>query len=293
MKKLGLVLVLLLSFGLIGVSADATLGGYIWTDVTIDDTGVNYAPLVINSLSVSGDDCGLAANVWTFSDTLATDFRDWNVWYKMLDGMLKVSAGKLRDGSYRLTNFTWDASGLMDRITGDGVLVQLMPMDGLSIGVDIPAEGAALADTFSDLDIYAKYEMADLFGAYVGALLGTTFGLYVGVDVLAVENLDARVVYSMDTGYDDLQLSVGYGLDALYVAASFNMAFAASTWGLHAYLSYALDALTPQVAFDYDSTGAYSVLAFVALPFSSGTIYPGFGFADGAWSVPISFEFWY
>jgi len=134
--------------------------------------------------------------------------RDWTVWYKIFDGKVKFSAGKLRNADYRtiLPNWYTDTFGGTDRISGQAFLLQFMPMDGLSIGLSHPV--ATSDQDFADVTLKG----ADIGLAYTIADVGKATFL-----------VRMNEAYSIDLNGDDDTLDAGEAVtDALMVNAGFS-----------------------------------------------------------------------
>ena len=99
--------------------------------------------------------------------TNSFDIRDWNVWYRLWDGKVKVSAGILRNYDYRTTLPNWYVStyGGTDLISAQGLLTQVYPVRGLSLGVFLPISAANqdfLTATIGGADVGASYSIPNV-----------------------------------------------------------------------------------------------------------------------------------
>lgn len=86
--------------------------------------------------------------------------RDFSGRYSMFKGFLRLTAGKVRsDGGYRFSNF--DTTGFSTRIANSemGILVQVQPIKGLSVGtfVPIPVASQAADATFGKVNFGAEW----------------------------------------------------------------------------------------------------------------------------------------
>ena len=109
-KALVVLLALVLGAGLL-FAADAKWGAWIEGDVVLYNdarpgwhqprAGSATGPYNTLSLSYSEDNFGFAMTDEFAADDWGVALRDIKGWYKLFDGMLKVSAGKLRIGDYR------------------------------------------------------------------------------------------------------------------------------------------------------------------------------------------------
>lgn len=230
------------------------------------------------------------------------ELRDWNVWYQLFDKKAKVTFGNLRNGDFRMLLPNAVAANLAatDRITGQGMLLQAYPMDGLTLGVNLPygLTAEATADVFQKLDLGAKYVIADVGTVILLANLKATtaatdivpVGEYTlvnfGFTFSAVENLTATVLYKGYFGDETAHkfgLGLGYTMDALSVGAEFAGAYTTElAWDLALTAGYDItDAIYAGADFAFDSDSAYDVSAYVGYNFGAGLkVEAGFGYNE-------------
>lgn len=321
MKKIALVLAVLLALTGAAFADGPTISGYFYGEVTMYNSadGTAWGPAwgqttdgPYNSLTLSWSSDvmgfsttafhGVADDVTVLEDSVS--IRDWNVWATMLDGMVKTSFGQIRNGDYRITTFA-GGGGMMDRLAGAGVLAQVMPVEGLSAGVFVPVafDGTTVAaDAYQGIDFAASYAVPELLTAYIGAALpADALKFWAGADVVAVENLDARLVYTYDkaAASNDVNVSVGYAMDALYAAEDFNLTIdSALAWSSYTYVEYALDAVLLTAEFSIDDTNAIGVYPGVAYTFDNGKVGARFDIdVDSAgnmtWGIPLVYELFF
>lgn len=253
MKK---AILLLLALAVLGGAAFAqvTFNGYvraigtITEDKVADEFDFTYADRVRLNMSWTSEDKNvLFRSRWQY--TTAGWAAEPNYMFgqvKLADGMLAISGGDL-------WNFDYDvASGISEyyngnvanfgAFTADGMLVQVMPMEGLSLGLGLDPNGNKFG--VEHVNVFAKYAMADLgslilTGNLVEEVEDSLFSAT--VKFTGVESLGIAAGYKMKpdansafgiidfaTGPVTLQVSPEYGLDTevFYVEAS--VKFAAS-----------------------------------------------------------------
>jgi hypothetical protein len=234
MKKL---IVLLLAFAMVGVvfAEDAApvvpkVSGYFYAGANVlDVTGVgtaseawnqSLAPSWVSSgnyatvgLSYSVKEFGFSGTVEYENNAINTAFRDYTAWVKPFGDVLKLSAGKVRNGDYRLTSYI-DGSGFNTRIANAeyGLLAQVYPVKGLSLGVFnwIDSTGAVPLASWQNLNFGASYTVAGI-GKFVAAAKRNitivdatavttvnTDEYFVGFDLSAVKGLTAKVGGTFD-----------------------------------------------------------------------------------------------
>jgi len=114
--------------------------------------------------------------------------RNMSGWYSLFNGMLKVTAGKVRNGDYRPTSYV-EGTSVVTRILNAewGALFQVTPVKNLSVGVGVKfAEGPAAQD------------YADMLG----------FGVSYAVDGIGTFYLNGR---TMDSGTSPAMLENAFG----------------------------------------------------------------------------------
>lgn len=300
MKKL---IVLLLSIAMVGAvfaqeAAPVTpkVSGYFYASVNaVDvetpkggsaswDQNLGDGQYATVGLSYTEKAYGFSGTVEFYNDAINSKFRDYTVWAKPFGDIAKLSAGKLRNGDYRLTSVV-DGAGFNTRIANAeyGIMAQVYPIKGLSIGVFdwIDSTGVATTATFDNLNFGASYSLEGI-GKFVGAAKRNTVIVnsttpttvltdeyFLGFDLKAVEGLTARAGVTFDLtankggaknnswtkvwltgGYDIAD--IGLGIDASYLKNS------GTTLHGKASVSYnALEAFTPSAYFYVDKVNGY------------------------------------
>ena len=290
MKKL---IVLLLAFAMVGaVSAQVTtavsLSGQV--DLVKQDGqgqfvqwGSGYDLLTFKATEKDGK-YGISATLDKFldADALPVSFRDWNF---MAKGKLtKVFVGKLRNADFRTTLPYWasyDVFGGTDRITGYGLLVESLPMNGLTLGVNLPygLTAANTVDVLQNADIGAKYAIKDVgtFNALVNLDLVAPAANVVnlGFTFTGVKNLTATAISKLQLDANTYAAAVGVaytGVDKLTVNVEGAYVSTAgvgtySVWGQGAY--DVTDKLSATAGAFYGSAG-YDVYANVDYAYGNG-----------------------
>ncbi len=129
-----------------------------------EQDGANYDVLTFKATSEDGYGFSISD-----ADILGGGIvvRDWNVWFNLFDGKAKFIAGNLRNGDFRmlLPVGKTTAFGATDRITGQGFILEVMPMDGLTLGLSHPVATTRkefMPYTLKGADIGAAYTIADV-----------------------------------------------------------------------------------------------------------------------------------
>ncbi|HAP43309.1 MAG: hypothetical protein A2087_11120 [Spirochaetes bacterium GWD1_61_31] len=290
MKK---ALAILLALALVGGVAFAQVTTAIYLEGTIQtfdlDMGAGF-DYGYASLTVSGadeeDTAGFAVTTWNtalFDGDFYASVRDWNVYYNLFDAALKVTAGSLRNATYRMT----DVYGLYkftNRITGMGLLTQINAIENASIGINLPFPNAdpALVDVIDDVlmgtDLGFTYKIADVGNLILLAQLNQSINIGTsdvpvyenapvinfGFNVSAVENLALRVLYK---GTFTTASTNWFNLNAKYTLSD--------TMSVGGYVDGTLtDALTlaAKLRFDYGINDNISALVTVDLSDITGTL---------------------
>ena len=233
MKKL---IVLLLAFAMVGaVSAQVTTAVSLSGNVIIvnQDGKATFAPngngydTITFKASDKDGNYGVSFTDQNLLDGSFDTLRDWTVWYKTAN--FKAFMGLLRNGDFRIAS-VYGYSGYMgstDRISGYGLLVESLPMNGLTFGVNLPI-GTTAADT---VDVLQK---ADLGVKYAIKGVGTA---------IAMANLD------LVTPANVLNLGFNYtGVKGLNAVINFRGKFDANQYNAYLGLDYtAIDKLEAYV----------------------------------------------
>lgn len=248
---------------------------------------------------------GFSATIEYENAAVNTAFRDYTLWVKPYDFM-KVSAGKLRNGDYRLTSYV-DASGFNTRLANAeyGLMMQFYPIKDLSIGAFLPvaAAGQNAADAKPGFGVaYTLPKIAKFIVAYKTDI----DELFIGADIKAIEGLTAKLGFTMDTtagsefqriwataGYGLMDGALDLGLDAYY-----KMATAANTLWVKGKAGYTVDIFTPSayVSFKNVSSPAANTIGFGAelkVAAGDGALYLGVDVESASsvtWSIPLTVE---
>lgn len=148
--------------------------------------------------------------------------------YTMFKGLIKVTAGKvLSDGGYRFTNS--DSTGFSTRIAnGDtGILLNVQPIKGLSIGAFLPVEIASTpaSTTYSRLNFGIEWvvrKTVTFKASYrMEPITGKGRELAVGAQLTAVPALGLTIGYANydEVSENDLFLDATYRLGRVNLAA--------------------------------------------------------------------------
>jgi hypothetical protein len=214
---------------------------------------------------------------WT-TDGLFT-IRNWNAWYK--GQFTKVILGNNRNADFRGTlidgmyaNYIFG----MDRITGQGVLIESTTLGALTLGVNLPVPLTATdtVDILKKADIGVKYAIDKVGTVYGLVNLNPAFSNYYefAFKYTGVENLSAVVLYKGDIGNAATHYfaaGANYAMDKLTVAVEFDGQYATAFDGeIAADVSYLLtDALTASVRGMYDFGGTYDAYAKIAYDYGN------------------------
>jgi len=181
--------------------------------------------------------------------------RDWNVWYKT--SFAKVFFGNLRNGDFRFASVYGysDYMGSSDRISGYGLLVESLPMNGLTFGVNLPfgTTAANTLDVLQKADLGVKYAIKDVGALFVMANLDLVTPKNVvnaGFNYTGMKGLNAvlNVKGQFNANQYNAYLGLDYtGVDKLeaYFEAYFQSKAGVIGWMVFAEGDYAVtDALT-------------------------------------------------
>jgi len=304
MKK---AIVLLLALAVLGGAAfaQATVAVSLYGDVVLvnqDAEGVFErwgAGYDVITIKASKDNYGFNIsdqNVLDGAFPDAASIRDWAVYYKVFEDKAKFTFGKLRDGTIRMTlpNWYYGANlGGTNRITGYGLLANAYPMDGLTLGLNLPyAETAApVADVLQMADIGAKYVIADV-GTLIALadlnLVAESNVINFGFTYSGMEALTATLLYKgtfAAAATHAFAVGVAYDVsEALNFGVEFDGAYTTElAWEVAAGAGYTIsDTLYAGFKGFYDSDAAYDVDAWVGYDLGAGfTVEADAGF-DGA-----------
>jgi hypothetical protein len=283
MKKLFAVLLALCVVG--SAFAQVTINGYNRTLASFDkDMSATLANRLRLNGSFKGEDGTFGVGFRLQSDAFAAPATKlaWG-WASLLDGKLKVTAGQFGYYDYQIgTGFSeWNLGNVQggDLCQGDatkGMLFQVMPVEGLNIGVNyIPGsdiDGADFKAGFS-------YTIAD-----VGKVVAST---YLADDIMVGGAFQF-------TGVEGLEATVG----GYYGGNGFYYGYVAEQITVLGIINYSADALTVEVAPVYNVTdGKIYAEGFVSYKVSdaltAGVLgaYDQAGTALGSAAAPSTFFF--
>ncbi|HEY9053973.1 MAG TPA: hypothetical protein VIO60_04065 [Rectinemataceae bacterium] len=290
MKKL---IVLLLALAMVGaVSAQVMTAVGLYGEVTLVDQAGNgqfiqwgngYDTLTFKAQDKDGK-YGFSFTDQNLLDGNFDTIRDWTVWGKIPVLKGKLSVGKLRNGTFRLTLPYWAGAtvfGGTDRISGQSVLFESDAKNGLVFGVALPyslTAGPAL-DTLKNVDLGVKYDMKDVGTGFVMANLDLDAApgsvINAGFKYVGMKALTATLIGQ--AGLNNSTYKVGFG--AAYtgvekLAANLEAALTSTAgvlaWSVWARGAYDVsDPVTVAVAANYGSAG-YDVNAAVTYDLGAG-----------------------
>lgn len=277
MKKLALVLVLLMVFGLVQTFAQdapaVKLSGavYVWQNYeSPQDFYAGRYRFRLNFAYTDGSYGVRARYQVTNGEFIGA--KEMNVPYAygyvgILDGMIKVTAGKGVPFVYgawsALTENILYAGpfgvGVVDNIVFggfNGASLTVTPMSGLEIGVGLPVPLTAdpvptLTDFVDTLKFGVKFALPDLLTVYGYFDLGMSYAATVTID--AVENLTAAVKFESDSTDMGIGAALSYELAdlGLTISNDFAMVFGGDIVDDFA-VTYAQDAWDVMVGFAYN-----------------------------------------
>jgi len=299
MKKL---IVLLLAFAMVGaVSAQVTTAVALSGAVKIVDeagssifapNGAGYDTL---TLKAQDKDAKYGFSVSDSNFLPSIEIGSWNVWYKP-SAMFKVVVGNFSNSDFRtsMNGLTYSTGYWRnDNIAaGYNVLVEAFPMDGLTLGVNLPFSNVAkdTVDVLQSADLGAKYVLKDLgtlTALFNVDLVTPANKLAVGFKFTAVENVTAFAIF--DGAFDANTYKVGLGgdysgIDKLWVGVegSFLSTAGTASWDVNAEADY--DVTDNVYAILYGAVGSgsvYDVDGTLGYSFGNGLKLQGtLGYAD-------------
>lgn len=187
------------------------------------------------------------------------------VWANLLGNMATVKAGKVSDGA-------WETGGDIggDVGEGTGILLQVMPLEGLNFGAGVyavDATGSLVEIGDAKYTVGFAYTMADTFGmeGSLSMLAGEASQALVGLEVLAVPQLSAALEYQADylddfsnIGLNTITETVSYDFSPINVGVTAyewisqvddtDIGFKVNPW-----VSYAYGIFTPKLGVTYVS----------------------------------------
>lgn len=287
MKKL---IVLLLALAMVGaVSAQVTTAVGLYGEVTLVDEAGNgvfkpwgngYDTLTLKAQDKDGK-YGFSLTDQNLLDGNFDTLRDWTVWGKVLGG--KLSAGLLRDATFRLTLPFWPSYtifGGTDRVAGQGLFFVYGPKDGLSLGVNLPyaTTAGATLDVVKKADLGVKYDIKNV--GTVFALLDLNLVtpanvLNAGFRYTGTKNLTATAITKLQFDANTYRAALGLAYTGVKnLAANFEGAVVStagvitySLWGQGEYT--VMDKVTATLGAFYGNAG-YDVYAAVGYDLGAG-----------------------
>jgi len=309
MKKLLVVLLALSVFGVLAFADEAApalaFSGSLYSGLQLngsatattlklyDQTNGDPEDIWLDG-ALSGKAAGLKFEFYTSDGTNAKVDVLYG-WWKPFD-MLTVSGGEGVGDIYTTPNEGWDAS------SGSGFQLALVPIEGLQIGVWIPATltavnlGTNVAGTLS-------YDMAKLFKAGLGFSLVDNF-LWAGFNLAAVENLTTQVDFEYYINANGNGATTAAGtyrgeLNLAYAIAGakpgvwvyYSTKTGDPAWGVKPSVSYVIDAFTPAAYFQYNADSTWSTGVNLAIAVEKQTAYFYVDYQSAAtWDVGVNFK---
>ncbi len=307
MKK---AIVLLLALVVLGgaVFAQAKVTGRVQGVATLNDAGLTFADQVRLNFSASTEDknVGIAARLQTSTTLVAAHIAgaagtavNYSYAYgyaKLFEGKFVVTAGKLYHFDYYLggnmasENMGNTGNNVMWALGNKGMLLQVLPVEGLNIGLRILPAGTL---STGDFGLAASYEIKDTATIVLTSDLNDTVAdsaLTLGANITAVKGLTAIVGYKGISEHGVFVIA-GYAIsDAMYAEVGADL-FLTPDFGYFAEASfdYSFDPFTASVYGTYDGTDYY---VGAELNYSKNKFNYNFGFAyDGAWSLPVRLRY--
>jgi len=319
MKKILVVLLALAVLGGLAFAQDAkpvlTFGQY--SDIETDLTADSFAGSIYNEtyLNFKASDMLFSATVVAGADYFAAA-RNYKLSYTLLDGMVTLAGGKLREGPARLASYI-EGNGFSTRLANvnTGLMVTVKPIADATLAVFIPAnanDGATVpvaltaSDNFQKANVGVQYNLAGLANFVAGYRMENK-ELWVGADVKALEGITAKAGFKMVTGTSSTSNyiyltggmspaeNIGVGLDADVGLAT------ATTYGARVHVTYAMAPLTFGLKASYDNGDAWNgkngvwIYPYAMMDFAAGDLKVGLTYDTGSstWSVPIEMELSY
>jgi len=272
MKKL-FVLLLALTMVAGAVFAQVAIGGNVRTITTFNADGAEVAYRLRLQPSFTSEEgtFGYTARFQTTSTAAPTISYSYG-WAKAMDGKVKVIAGFLAFSDCttwtgvsdtELGNLSSDSAILYQPGTA-GTVLQVMPIEGLSLAAAIlPSSDVTLGDFGAE----ASYSIADL-GKVIVAFKGndTAGDSYINGNFLftGVENLSAQAgfiyngkatYHGQAAGTNSIFAIADYGMDALSFEVATNFDLTASELYIEGFVSYSMGDLTLSGFGAYDQNG--------------------------------------
>lgn len=289
MKKILAVLLALCVVGGAFAQVTTAIAGYGEIDLydqagqaTFAPYGTGYDTFTFKATNADGN-AGLSMTDgdWT-TDSIFT-IRDWSAWYK--GQFTKVILGKLRNADFRGTlpnglyaNYFFG----MDRISGQGLLIETTTLGALTLGVNLPAPigGMDAIDMLKNSDVAAKFAIENVGKVYFLYDLdlvdnAKATAVEFAFSFTGVENLTASAIYKGAFGADTTHyfaLGADYAMDKLGLAVEFDGDYGTAFEGEIALkVSYAItEKLSAYVQGMYDFAGTYDAKLVADYDYGTG-----------------------
>ena len=319
MKKITLILALIFLISLGSVFAEKANLPTVWmwsqanaiiasdSDTSIMATGwgpqAYYSAGIYWSNDVSGADISFQGNGYQ----LPTELRQFSAYYMFMDGMIKTTVGKVRDGDYRFTDYI-NADGMMSRLTGSSIEVKVSPVEGFNFTAQLPvgsdANGAPgdSNDALSSMGFGASYVVPNVAKFIASTKLNAVSGddydyFYVAADVSAVENLGLRLIFQNEPHNNHIGIAAKYGMDAITLAEEIYADFPEvgdSTYSSETGVYYAMGSVVPGLEFTLANDGTdtdITVYPNVAFNFGGSQLEVGVSIdsvsSTTTWAIPV------
>lgn len=308
MKK---AIVLLLALVVLGgaVFAQAKVTGRVQGVTTLSAAGLSFADNVRFNFTGATDDknVGFAVRLNTSSTLVAAiaagaagsavNYSYAYGYAKLFEGKFVVTAGKLYNFDYYMSGnmasestSTYD-TGAYQFYATKGVLLQVLPTEGLNIGLGILPEGTISA---GDIAFGATYEIKDTATIVLAGDLNDTVAdsmLTLGANISAVENLTAILAYK-GLSTHGVFVALGYAIsEAMYAEVDADLTFSGGFgYGVEGEFDYSFDPFTASVYGGYNGTD-YNVGAELNYNKNKFNYNVAFAYDGAAWSVPVRLRY--
>lgn len=309
MKKAIVLLLVLAVLGGVVFAEDAapalTFGAYSDIVATLTDQDSNDAVAYYSEFyfNFKAADMGFSATAISDGDLdFFKEVRNYKLYYNMFDGKATLMAGKLReDGGVRLVSYI-EGNGFSTRLASvtDGLMVKVMPVDGLVVSAFVPVLGGATSDDFALANFGAAYTVTDI-AKLVASYRLENKEIAVGVDVKALADTTLAAGFKMVDGGDPyIYLTAGKTIAGIDLGLDADIVLASTVgYGAEVKAAYGMDPYVLGVKLAYDNgadawfanDGVY-VKPYAQWNFSAGDIILAFQYntGDSTWSIPLEFE---
>ena len=315
MKKLLAVLLALMVVGGAAFAQDApkpvfTVGAYADYEADLINNDGKTASSIYTETYFGFKAADMAFNATTVGGyDIFKEVRNYALSYTMLDGMLKVYGGKLREtGGVRLASYI-DGNGFSTRLGNvkEGVMLTVKPIADFTFSAFLPVWGNLVGTDYAKANIGVAYNLPELMNVVAGYRLENK-ELYASFDVKAIPDVTLRLGYRMvapatagaSTNY--VYVTGGTTMDALEVGLDADVSLGTvMNFGAKALVAYKVaETTTAGVKVSFDNGDAWygndgiNVNPFVQQDFANGDIKVGFSFTTSggtsSWYLPIEFE---